>query len=70
MEHDRFVITGINRLTGLREEISRAMPRVLAEERLEREKINRKCQRYQTHTRLRIERHLPVQLTFKFEDYE
>ena len=70
MENDRFVITGINKLSGLREEISGAMPRALAEERLEREKSNRRYQRYQTHSRLRIERMLPVQLTLKFDDYD
>lgn len=70
MENDKWVITGINRLSGMREEISGAMPRALAEERLEREKCNRKFQRYQPHVRLRIERQLPVQLTIQFHDYE
>lgn len=42
----------------------------LAEERLEREKSNRRYQRYQTHLRLRIERMLPVQLSLKFDDYD
>lgn len=46
------------------------MPRALAEERLEREKSNRRYQRYQTHSRLRIERMLPVQLLLKFDDYD
>ena len=70
MKNDLFVITGRNRLSGYREEISGAMPRELAEERLQRERNNRRHQRYQTHTDLRIEKRLPVQLSLKFNDYE
>lgn len=70
MNEDLYVITGINTLTGEREEISRPMIQEEAEARLEREKESRKRQKYAAHTRLRVERRLPVQLTIKFIDYE
>lgn len=63
-----FVITGINALTGFREEISGPMPEAAARARLEREIENRKNQRYQPHKKLRMEKRLPVQLTIKFEN--
>lgn len=65
-----YIITGINTLTGEREAISHAMPKDQAINRLEREKINRRHQRYQAHKCLRIEQVQPVQTTLKFEDYE
>lgn len=70
MEKERYVITGINALTGEREELSRPMTQADAEARLEREKESRKRQKYAAHTRLRVERRLPVQLTIKFYDYD
>lgn len=70
MKAIEFVITGINRLTGHREELSRPMSREEAEERLQREVANRKHQRYQPHTKLRVEKRLPVQLTIRFNQEE
>lgn len=70
MNQERYVITGINTLTGEREEISRPMTQDEAEARLERENESRKRQKYAAHTRLRVERRLPVQLTIKFYDYD
>lgn len=70
MNEERYVITGINTLTGEREEISRPMTQADAEARLERENESRKRQKYAAHTRLRVERRLPVQLTIKFYDYD
>lgn len=70
MNQERYVITGINTLTGEREEISRPMTQEDAEARLERENESRKRQKYAAHTRLRVERRLPVQLTIKFYDYD
>ena len=70
MEQERYVITGINTLTGVREEISRPMTQADAEARLERENESRKRQKYAAHKRLRVERRLPVQLTIKFYDYD
>lgn len=69
-ERDLYVITGINALTGQREELSGPMDEDAAKARLEREIANRRYQRYQAHKRLRVERRLPVQLTLKFQDYE
>lgn len=63
---DTFVITGINRLSGQREELSGPMEHDQAELRLERYKANTKAQRYPTYTRLRVERCLPIQLTIQF----
>lgn len=63
-----YVITGINALTGQREELSGPMDEDAAKARLEREIANRRYQRYQAHKRLRVERRLPVQLTIKFDE--
>lgn len=70
MKQEQFVITGVNQLTGYREELSGPMTREQAEQRLEREKANRQYQRYQPHKRLRVEKRLPTQLTIQFQDYE
>lgn len=67
MDQDKWVITGLNRLTRCWEEISGPMEREVAEARLQREKENRRYQRYQTHERLRVEKRIPVQLTIKFK---
>lgn len=69
MEH-LYIITGVNRLTGTRDQLSRAMTKEEAQERLEREIASRRYQRYQPHTRLRIEHLEPAQLTFNFLDNE
>lgn len=65
-----YVITGINALTGQREEISGPMDEAAARARLEREIESRRHQRYQPHKKLRVELRLPVQLTLKFQDHE
>lgn len=65
---DQYVITGINKLTGEREEISRPMNEQEAMERLEREIANRRYQRYPAHVRLRVEKRLPIQLTLNFNE--
>ena len=70
MNQEQFVVTAINRLTRIREEISGPMSRDQAEERLQREITNRKYQRFQTHQRLRVEKRIPVQLTLQFKDNE
>lgn len=64
----KWVITGINVLTGARDELSRPMDREQAEERLEREKQSRSRQRYQPYKRLRVEKQLPTQLTIRFKE--
>lgn len=68
MNEPRFVVTGINALTGEREEISHPMSEQEARARLERELANRKYQRYAAHKRLRVERRLPIQLTINFSE--
>lgn len=70
MKLEKWIITGVNRLTHQREQLSRPMDEQEASERLQREVANRKFQRYQPHTRLRMERLEAVQLTLQFKDHE
>ena len=70
MEVKKWIITGVNRLTHQREQLSRPMDEQEASERLQREVANRKFQRYQPYTRLRMERLEAVQLTLQFKEYE
>ena len=69
MEH-LYIITGKNRLTGLRDQLSRAMTKEEALERLDREMASRRYQRYQPHTNLRVEHLEPVQLKINFSHDE
>lgn len=64
---EQWVITGKNKITGEREEISRPMSEDEAAQRLIREKASRKVQRFHPYSQLRIEKRLPVQLTIQFE---
>ena len=64
----QYVVTAVNRLTRVWEEISGPMSEDQARQRLEREIANRSRQRYQPYTRLRVERRLPVQLTLQFNE--
>lgn len=70
MNEPKFIITGINQLTHLREQLSRPMTEQDASERLQREVANRKFQRHAAHTRLKMERLDAVQLTIHFNDHE
>lgn len=70
MKQQQYIITGISRLTGERDQISRAMSKEEAQERLSRELESRKHQKYAAHTRLRIEPLVAVQLTIQFKDYD
>lgn len=70
MKERKYIITGINKLSGHRDQISRAMSEQEARERLEREIANRKLQRYQPYSRLKIEPYEAVQLTIQFKEYE
>lgn len=65
----KYIITGKNRLTKEREQLSRPMEKDEAEDRLQREVENRRYQRYQPHTHLRLERLEAVQLTLQFDTY-
>lgn len=66
MKEPEYVITGINALTGCRDEISGPMSEDAARARLDRELESRRRQRYQPYRNLRIERRLPVQLSLQF----
>lgn len=70
MEGQKWIITGVNRLTRKREQLSRPMGEQEAAERLQREVANRRYQRYQPYVRLKVERLEAVQLTFNFMPYE
>lgn len=70
MEAKKWIITGVNRLTHQREQLSRPMDEQEASERLQREVANRKFQRYQPYTRLKMERLEAVQLTLNFKEYD
>lgn len=65
---DKFVITGVSRLTGERVEISRPMMELEAKERLQRELLSRKHIKYPAHTHLRVERMQPIQLPIRFDE--
>ena len=69
MDH-RYIITGINRLTGLRDQLTGPMDEESARARLQRELDSRKRQRYQPYTRLRVEHYDAVQLTLQFSNDE
>ena len=64
---DEYLVTGLSRLSGMREELTGVMPRELALQRMERYKLSTRKQKYPTYTRLRVERRLPIQLTIQFE---
>lgn len=70
MKPKLYIITGVNRLTNMREQLSRPMEEQEAKDRLERELANRRYQRYQPHTRLKMEVLDAVQLKFQFKDDE
>ena len=62
----KFIITGINKLTGLRDQLSGPMDEDAARQRLDREINNRRYQRYKPYSRLRMEHYDAVQLTLQF----
>lgn len=68
MKEPQYVITGVSRLTGYREEISRPMEEEEAKQRLERELASRKHHKHPAYTRLRVERRLPVQLSINWNE--
>lgn len=68
MGTDKFIITGRNKLTGKRDQISRVMTEAEAEERLSRELANRKHHKYPAYSHLRKERLEAIQLTLQFQE--
>lgn len=67
-KNEKWVITGINRLTNRREEITGPMTMEQVEKLLLRENDNRAFQKFKPYSRLRIEKVLPVQLFLNFDE--
>lgn len=70
MKHGKYIVTGINKLTGERVALSLPMSREDAEKCLQRERENRRSHRSMPYIRLRVERQQPIQLTLNFEPHE
>lgn len=68
MKEPQYVITGVSRLTGYREEISRPMEEEEAKQRLEWILASIKHHKHPTYTMLRVERRLPVQLSINWNE--
>ena len=69
MNRNKYVVTGISRLTGERQEISLPTTEEHARALLESELKKRKGRKKPAFLRLRVERKQPVQLKINF-DYE
>lgn len=67
MNEPLFIITGKNRLTGQRDQLSRPMSEEEAVARLDRELSNRRLHKHPAYTHLQIERLDAVQLTINFD---
>lgn len=63
---DAWYVSGRNRLTGMRDQLTGVMPHDEAAARMERYLKSARKQKYPTYTRLRLERAVAVQLTFTF----
>lgn len=63
---DAWIVTGLNRLTGQRDQLTGIITHEDAASRMERYQIAAARQKYPTYTRLRLERAVAVQLTFIF----
>lgn len=67
---DAWFVSGQNRLTGMRDQLTGVMPHDAAAARMERYQTAARKQKYPTYTRLRLERAVAIQLTFKFQKQE
>lgn len=67
---DAWFVSGQNRLTGMRDQLTGVMPQADAAARMERYQSAARKQKYPTYTRLRLERAVAVQLTFTFQNQE
>lgn len=67
---DAWFVSGQNRLTGMRDQLTGVMPQADAAARMERYQSAARKQKYPTYTRLRLERAVAVQLTFTFNQNE
>ena len=62
-----YIITGKNRMTGQRDQLSRPMDEYEAVARLDRELANRRLHKHPAYTHLQIERLEAIQQTINFE---
>ena len=67
---DAWYVSGQNRLTGMRDQLTGVMPHDAAAARMERYQSAARKQKYPTYTRLRLERAVAIQLTFTFNQNE
>ncbi len=67
---DACYVSGRNRLTGMRDQLTGVMPHDDAAARMERYQSAARKQKYPTYTRLRLERAEAIQLTFTFNQNE
>lgn len=67
---DAWFVSGQNRLTGMRDQLTGVMPHDDAAARMERYQTAARKQKYPTYTRLRLERAVAIQLTFTFQNQE
>ena len=67
---DAWFVSGRNRLTGMRDQLTGVMPHDDAAARMERYQSAVRKQKYPTYTRLRLERAEAIQLTFTFQNQE
>lgn len=65
---DAWYVSGLNRLTGQRDQLTGVTTHEDAASRMERYQIAAARQKYPTYTRLRLERAVAVQLTFNFQN--
>lgn len=67
---DAWFVSGRNRLTGMRDQLTGVMPHDVAAARMERYQSAARKQKYPIYTRLRLERAVAIQLTFTFQTQE
>lgn len=65
---DAWYVSGLNRLTGQRDQLTGITTHEDAASRMARYQIAAARQKYPTYTRLRLERAVAVQLTFNFQN--
>lgn len=65
---DAWYVSGLNRLTGQRDQLTGITTHEDAASRMERYQIAAARQKYPTYTRLRLERAVAIQLTFNFQN--
>lgn len=66
----KYIVTGVNRITGDRQAVCRPKSRIDALQLLSRYRQDRSHRGHKPYLRLRLERVQPIQLTIQFPDYE